>query len=125
MMRRSNLTTLLYLLLVFISGMVVGGFANRLYMMNTVSADSRPPRSRADMRRQYMQDMRTRLHLTDPQVAELQQIMESTGQRFRALHKSIEDEHVQRVTAILDDSQKAEYAKLREERNRRRPQPGK
>jgi len=121
-MRRSNLATLVYLLLVFVSGAVVGGFANRLYMMNTVKADSAATRSRTDFRKQYVQEMRTRLHLTDPQVAELQQIMDTTGQHFRDLHKSIEDEHVRKVVAMLDDSQKAEYAKMREERDRRRRQ---
>ena len=103
-MRRSNLATLVYLLLVFVSGAVVGGFANRLYMMNTVKADSAATRSRADFRKQYVQEMRTRLHLTDPQVAELQQIMDTTGQHFHDLHKSIEDEHVRKVVAILDES---------------------
>ena len=121
-MRRSNLATLVYLLLVFVSGAVVGGFANRLYMMNTVKADSAATRSRADFRKQYVQEMRTRLHLTDPQVAELQQIMDTTGQHFHDLHKSIEDEHVRKVVAILDESQKVEYAKMREERDRRRRQ---
>ena len=121
-MRRSNLATLVYLLLGFVSGAVVGGFANRLYMMNTVKADSAATRSRADFRKQYVQEMRTRLHLTDPQVAELQQIMDTTGQHFHDLHKSIEDEHVRKVVAILDESQKVEYAKMREERDRRRRQ---
>jgi hypothetical protein len=119
-MRRSNLGPLLYLLLVFVSGAVVGGFANRLYMMNTVRAGSPGGRNRADFRKQYVEEMRTRLHLTDPQVAELQQIMEATGQHFHELHKSIEQEHVRKVTAILTDDQKAEYAKMREERDRRR-----
>ncbi len=124
-MRRSNLATLLYLLLVFISGAVVGGFANRLYMMKTVNAESRPPRNRADFRKQYVQEMRTRLHLTDPQVVQLQQIMDATGQRFRDLHKSIEDEHVQKVIAMLNGDQRAEYAKMREERDRHRQEQAK
>ena len=60
-MRRSNVATLVYLLVVFASGTVVGGFANRLYMTKTVSAN--PPRSRAELRKQYIQDMTGRLHL--------------------------------------------------------------
>jgi uncharacterized protein (DUF2236 family) len=121
-MQRSNAATLLYLLLVFTSGVMVGGFANRLYMMKTVSAHTDLPKTRAQVRKEYLQEMRTRLHLTDPQVSQLQQIMEVTGRRFHDLHKSIEDEHVQKVIAILDDSQKAEYAKMREERDRHRQQ---
>jgi len=120
-MRRSNLTTLLYLVLVFASGMVLGGFANRLYMMKTVTAAS-TPKSRAQFRKDYIQEMRSRLNLTEAQVTELQQIMQATDHRLRDMHKGIDDEHAQKVSAMLNDSQKAEYAKMREERERRRQQ---
>jgi hypothetical protein len=113
-MRRSNLTTLLYLLVVFVSGVVLGGFANRL-----VNAHPSPP-SRAELRKQYIQDMRSRLHLNEAQVTQLQQIADATGQRMHDMHKAIEDEHVQKVIGILDDNQKAEYAKMREEREKHR-----
>jgi len=76
-MRRSNIATLGYLLVVFASGAVVGGFANRLYMAKTVSPTVNAPPSRADLSKRYTQDMRSRLHLTDAQVAELQQIMDA------------------------------------------------
>jgi Spy/CpxP family protein refolding chaperone len=117
-MRRSNIATLVYLLVVFASGAVVGGFANRLYMAKTVAANA--PRNHAEIRRQYIEDMRGRLHLTDAQVTQLQQIMDATGARMREMHKTIDDEHVQKVSAILDDGQKAEYAKMRDEREKRR-----
>jgi Spy/CpxP family protein refolding chaperone len=124
-MRRSNFTTLLYLLLVFASGMVLGGFANRLYMLKTYAATaSAPPspKTRIQFRKEYIQEMRTRLSLTEQQVAELQQIMQATDHRLRDMHKDIDDEHAQKVAAILNDSQKAEYAKMREERERKRQQ---
>ena len=124
-MRRSNLSTLLYLLVVFASGAVVGGFANRLYMAKTVTVTAAAPRNHAEIRKQYIQDMRTRLHLTEPQVTELQQIMDATGQRMHEMHKSIDDEHVRKVAAMLDDSQKAEYAKMRAERDKRRQEQAK
>jgi hypothetical protein len=121
-MRRSNFTTLLYLLLVFASGIVVGGFAHRLYMMRSVSAASSPKTTQAHaaFREKYIQEMRTKLKLTDPQVAELQQIIEATDHRLREMHKDIDNEHAQKIAAMLNDSQKAEYAKIREERERRR-----
>lgn len=112
-MRRS--TTILYLLLVFASGATVGAFANRLYMMKSVSASTSKTRDQ-----QYMQDMTTRLHLTEPQVASLRKIMDETRVRFRETHKTVEEEHAQKVLAILNDNQKAEYAKMREEREKRR-----
>jgi hypothetical protein len=114
--RRSNAATLVYLLVVFVSGAVVGGFANRLYMA---------PPNRAALRKQYTDDMRTRLHLTDAQIAELQRIMDATGQRMHEMHKAIDDEHVRKVVAILDDNQKAEYTKMRAEREKHRQEQNK
>jgi len=120
-MRRSNLATLIYLAVVFASGAVVGGFAMRLYMANTVSAVvQNAPRNRTELRRQYVQEMQRRLHLTGAQVAELQQICDATGQRIHEMHKTVDDEHVSKVIAMLDESQKAEYARMREEREKRR-----
>ena len=124
-MRRSNLATLLYLLVVFASGAVVGAFANRLYMAKAVTANVTAPPSRAELRKQYIHDMRTRLHLSDPQVTELQQIMDSTGQRMHEMHKAVENEHIRKVEAMLDEGQRTEYAKMRQEREKRRQQQGK
>jgi len=124
-MRRSNVATLVYLLVVFASGAVVGAFANRLYMAKTVSATVNAPPSRAELRKQYIRDMRSRLHLTDAQVTELQQIMDATGQRMREMHKTIEDEHIRKVVAMLDDSQTAEYSKMRAEREKHRQEQAK
>jgi len=124
-MRRSNLATLFYLLVVFASGAVVGGFANRLYMVKAVSATVNAPHSRAELSKQYIQDMRSRLHLTDAQVPELQKIMDATDQRMNEMHKTIKDEHIRKVVAILDDSQKAEYAKMRQEREKHRQEQNK
>ncbi len=120
-MRRSNFATLMYLLVVFASGAVVGGFANRLYMAKTVSATP----THAELNRQYIQDMRSRLHLTDAQVTQLKEIMSATDQRMHDMHKTIKEEHIQKVVAMLDDNQKAEYAKLRAEREKRRQEQDK
>jgi len=125
-MRRSNIATLVYLLVVFASGAVVGGFANRLYMAKTVTATvsaQQPPR--AEIRKRYLQEMRGRLHLTDAQVTQLQQIMDATGQRMREMHKTIDDEHARNVIAMLDDTQKGEYAKMRAEREKHKQDPAK
>ncbi len=118
-MRRSNTATLVYLLVVFASGAVVGGFATRLYVAKTVSATvSAPSPSHAELRKQYLQDMRSRLHLTEAQVAKLQTITDATGQRVHEMKKTIGDEHIRQVNEILDDGQKAEYAKMRAERDK-------
>jgi len=125
-MRRSNLATFLYLAVVFVSGAVVGGFAVRLYLANTVNAvTSTTPRNHAEARQKYIQEMRSRLHLNESQIADLQRICDATGQKLHEQRKSIDDEHVRQVNALLDDTQKAEYAKIREERERRRQQQNK
>jgi Spy/CpxP family protein refolding chaperone len=116
-MRRSNFATLVYLLVVFASGAVVGGFAIRLWM-------GAPP-SHAELNRQYIQDMRGRLHLTDAQVTQLKEIMSATDQRMHDMHKTIKEEHIQKVVAMLDDNQRAEYAKLRAEREKHRQEQNK
>ncbi len=102
----------------------------RLYNARGVSAKSNPC-SPDGMRRRYMDDMRTRLHLTDEQVAQFRAILESTGERFHTLRekyrpevKIIQEEQTERIRGILNESQRAEYQKLREEREKReRAQP--
>lgn len=123
-MRRSNTATLVYLLVVFASGLVVGGFAVRLYLAKTVTANVTSPAapSRAELNKQYIQDMRTRLRLNDAQVSQLREIMASTDQKMHDMHKTIKDAHIAQVVAMLDDNQKAEYAKWRAEREKRRQQ---
>ena len=123
-MRRSNLSTLLYLAVVFLSGAVVGGFALRLYTAKAVNAiaTKSPAERHAEIRRQYITDMRNRLHLTDAQVTQLEQIADATGQRMHEMHKAIDAEHVEKVNAMLNEDQRAEYSKWRDEREKRRQQ---
>ena len=63
-MKRTGLSAGLYLLLVFLSGVAVGGFSLRLYMMNTVLAGQNPTKP-DDFRRDYLKEMRARLSLSD------------------------------------------------------------
>jgi Spy/CpxP family protein refolding chaperone len=124
-MRRSNFTTLLYLLLVLLSGAVLGVFANRVYMVKADAATPGPgrgPRNHAEFRKHYLDEMRSRLHLTDAQAGQLQQIMDATDQQFRQMRKSIDADHQQRVMAMLDDTQKTEYTKMIAEREKHRQQ---
>ena len=124
-MRRSNLATFFYLAVVFVSGAVVGGFANRLYMAKSVSAVTPSSHNHAELRKKYVQEMRDRLHLNPAQVTELQQIMDATGQRMHDTRQAIEEDHVRKVVALLDDNQKAEYTKMRDEREKRRQEQAK
>ena len=127
-MRRS-LSVPLYVLMVFLSGVLVGGVGYRLIAaLPVVSAPSPAPRpSKEEFRKKYIEEMRTRLHLTDDQIAKLRDSLNTTDQRFaefdqrlKAERKTIFEEHVQRIRAFLDEQQRTEYEKLRQEREERR-----
>lgn len=131
-MRRSSLITGLYLLLLFFSGVAVGGFGVHLYTLRSVSA--RNPRNPDEFRNHYIAELKTRLKLSDDQAKQLGPILDETWRRHRELvkrhrpeMKAIQDEQVAKIRAILTDSQQAEYAKLLEEREkqrqRQRPHP--
>lgn len=129
MSKRSNLTTAIYLFIVFLSGILVGAFGHRLYMVNTVLSVNRQPRTPEEYRRRYVEEMTSRLKLSTGQVASLQRIMDETRQRYRAVHetyrpelKTIETEQYQKVRAMLTEPQRGEYERMRAERARRRQQ---
>ncbi|SRR5581483_3837158 len=133
-MKRSKLSATIYLLLVFLSGAVVGAFAYRLYTLNPVNAARKTQASPEEVRRRFVKEMQTRLKLSPAQVSQLEQIMDQTRQRFRefqertkpqldaiqAERKALQEQHAQQVSAMLSDSQKVEYAKIRAERAARR-----
>jgi uncharacterized protein YeaO (DUF488 family) len=124
-MRRSNLTLAFYLLLVFLSGVFAGGFSYRLYTLRA-SNPKTPPRRPEEFRQRYLREMRTRLHLSDQQVTQLDSIMENARARynaFREQHKSeIDTERVEKVRAILSEAQRLEYEKVRREHDEHRKQ---
>ena len=125
-MRRTSLTTGLYLVLLFLSGVAVGAFGLRLYTVNSVSA-----RNPEEFRRQYVAKLRDTLKLTDDQVKLLGPILDETRKRHRELmethrpeFKAIQDEQVRKIRAILTDAQQPEYTKLLELREKRRQEQG-
>ena len=73
-MRRSNLALAFYLLLVFLSGVLAGGFSYRLYTLRASNPRAQPLRPE-EFRHRYLMEMRTRLHLSDQQVTQLDSIM--------------------------------------------------
>lgn len=122
-MRRSTLTTALYLALLFLAGVAVGAFGLRLYTMNSVSAAASPE----EFRRRYVAELKSRLKLTDEQVNQLQPILDETRlrhQELREKHKpefnAIHDEQVRKIRLMLTDQQQAEYTKLLDEREKQR-----
>jgi hypothetical protein len=122
-MPKSKLSVSLYLLLVFLSGALVGGFASRLYMTRSVVAAPRPE----EWRRRYVDEMRTRVKMDSQQVAQLQQILDETRQKYhqlkeqeKPLAQAIHDAQVARIRGMLREDQRPLYDQLRAERDRRR-----
>ena len=135
-MKRATLSTAIYVTLVFLSGAVVGGFAHRLYMVNTVFSVPVSPKPE-DVRRKIVEEMRTRLSLTNDQVTQLSAIMDSTKARFHEVRskwdkeahirakpelKAIQEDQVQKVKEILTEAQRPEYDKYRADREKQRQQ---
>src|SRR3954452_16983223 len=75
-MKRSNCHVALSLLAVFISGVVVGAFAFRLYTVRTIEAAA--PSTPEAYRRKYVNEMKNRLTLDDSQTLRLNQILDQT-----------------------------------------------
>ncbi len=128
-MNGSRVPVWVYLLLVFAGGAGVGVFSDRLYTAKTVIADSRTalPRNPDDYRKHYVDELKRRLNLTPGQITQLNAVLAATQERMRLLHErdrpemtAIHQEQVDKVHAILDAKQHAEYDRMRAEREKRR-----
>lgn len=129
-MKSSTLSAVVYLVLVFLSGALVGAFAYRLYMVGSVSSSSMA-KNPEEYRKRAIEEMTARLRLSPEQIASIQRVYDDTRQRFRDLHEKqrpeyrvIENDQYQRILALLTEPQRVEYQKMREERDRRRQQQG-
>jgi hypothetical protein len=126
-----KLSVAFYLLLVFVSGVIVGGLAHRFFGLREVRAE----RSRsAEWRKKYVEEMQSRLQLRGDQLQRLNEVLDATRNRHRQLRQkmkpemtAIHKEHVDQVRAILTDVQLTEYEKIRKEwenrRDRKRKHP--
>ncbi|MEQ1949049.1 MAG: hypothetical protein ABL995_17795 [Bryobacteraceae bacterium] len=127
-----------YVIAIFISGAVTGYYGHRFYDVSAVSANA--TRNPEEFRRQYMEEMKSRLKLTEQQAKQLSAILDETRSQFRATRASIEpdlrttrdriepqlqkirDDQQRRVHEILNSDQQSEYDKIRAERDARRKQ---
>ncbi|MGB9604381.1 MAG: hypothetical protein ACP5U2_13910 [Bryobacteraceae bacterium] len=118
-MRRSRFAVAIYLLLVFASGVAVGVIGHRFFEKEVKP----PPPARPnpeEFRRRYMEEMRNRLKLTDEQARQIEAILDETRDRYRAQTRALQEEQTARIRALLSDQQRAEYEKMRQEREERR-----
>ncbi len=111
-----------YAALIFVSGVAVGVFGQRLYSANVVTATKAAPRS-DDWRKRYMDEMQTRLKLRPQQVTKLNMILDETRTLFHEVHErskpeldTIRMQQIDKIKQMLDEGQRPEYDKMRAER---------
>lgn len=128
---RRNWTIALSLSLVFVCGLAVGGFGHWLYANNTVLAKGQKPTPRTpeEARRAYVEEMRNRLKLDASQSVQLDAALDETRAKFQAMRerrrpevKQIQQEQVEKINGFLSEAQRADYTKLREEREEKAKQ---
>jgi hypothetical protein len=117
-MLKTRLSAFLSLLLVFISGVVVGGVGYRVY-------NPPPPHrpSPEEVRKNVINDMKKAVHLDDQQVTELEKIMDEVRgdghdlrNRMDLEFKKIRDHQIEEIKKILRDDQLPLYEKWRLQR---------
>ena len=134
-MKKSSLTVASSLLAVFISGAVVGAFGHRLYIVRSVSAVADPQRPPAkpnpeEFRRKYTEELRTRLHLDDSQLAKLNTIFDNARERFHQMRERSKElskieagkirlDQRNEIRAMLRPDQQPEFEKVIQERENR------
>lgn len=137
-MRPFKLSVAVQVLLLFASGVLVGGLGFRYYSHRSAPPPPAETRKRPDgfrqFRQRYMNEMSKRLTLRADQVQQLSGIMDSSEHRFGELRKridsevrkqmsgdvkAIQQEQQDKIRLILDPSQRTEYEKMLAERAKR------
>jgi len=122
-MKRWNVPIALYLFLVFVSGAVVGALGYRVY---------NPPVARSarltpdEWRKQYLNEMQTRVNLTPDQVEKVNKILDDTDARFTSARQQhhdvveqIKEEHRAKLRSIMTAEQLPKYEQFRADRDAR------
>jgi len=121
-MANSRLSAFFSLLLVFISGAVVGVFGYRAYT-HSQSVTARAPEKKQDpedVRKQLIDEMAKEVRLDGQQVTQLGKIYDDTRERFNEFNKqrnaearAIWEEQTARIKALLRPDQEPLYEALR------------
>jgi hypothetical protein len=142
-MPKSRLSAVLSLLLVFLSGGVLGAFTYRLYSISPVQSGKdpgAPPRklSPEEFRKRYVSDLAAAVKLDAPQITALNGILDRTRDEVDKLNEKIKPEHdalnekwrpdreaihdhqVESINGLLHADQRPLYETFRAERERQR-----
>jgi len=97
-MLKTRSSAFLSLILVFLSGTLVGAVSYRLYMVRTVESGVNPPghgqqkMDPEEVRKRRVNEMREKVGLDEDQVSKLNVIYDTTRQQFHALKKRGDEE---------------------------------
>jgi len=142
-MPKSKLSAVLSLLLVFLSGGVLGAFAYRLYSISPVQSGTNPggpPRklSPEEFRKKYIADLTNAVRLDSTQIGELNAILDRTredfdklndkikperdavSEKWRPAREAIHNHQVESINNLLRPDQRPLYESFRAERERQR-----
>lgn len=111
-MKRTQLIAFGLGVIIFSMGAATGVLAHRLYVANTVSASE-------DWRVRYINEMHSRLKLSNLQVDKLNDILDDTRVRVRAVKDEykpemlkIKDDQVARIRSMLTPEQASVYTRI-------------
>jgi hypothetical protein len=117
-MRRNQWAAAFLALLLFCCGAAVGVLGNRFYSATTVNAN--------DSRQRYLADMKSKLNLSETQVAQFDAILDDTKAKYKAVRDSyrpamlkIKADHIDRIKSILSAQQFDAYRRIVAEREQK------
>ncbi len=120
-MSRSQPSLILSLVLVFASGIAVGGVGYHLYTAKSVAASAvqSPDKFRSD----FITDMKLKLSLSEEQITKVNVVLDQTRLQYKELRERmkpdmnrIKSEQVEKVNSLLNPLQQKQYEELRAER---------
>ena len=124
-MPRTRLSAILYLVLVFASGILVGVASTRLYAVKASVPSATAPRNMAELTTRYVDEMRRKVGVDDTQVAAVTKILADTKKKYDDLRREerptrdrIQQEQIDSIRAVLTDAQKPAYEAWRAERQK-------
>jgi len=127
-MSKSKISAFFSLVLVFLSGGVLGACAYRLYMVSAIVTPATVQRrpSVEEFRKRYVADLQKCANLNSDQVSQVNQVLDQIGTETKQRIAAIHDEQIARINAVLSPDQRIAYKKMRDdhdaERARRRQQ---
>ena len=140
-MPKSRLSAVLSLLLVFLSGGVLGAFTYRLYSISPVHSGNVGAPNKMnpeELRKRYVADLTSAVKLDSQQIAALNAVLDQThvefdklnekvkvdrdalNEKWRPDREAIHNHQVERITGLLRPDQLPLYESFRTERDRQR-----